>query len=642
MKRSRDSRSDRDRRRPAMMAVRAVRAVMTVESLERRFALSSMPLALAPVLVTPIQIAASTVQPRTAVHPASTAAFDALTKTVTDGVRGKAAAEAQAYASSSSGTLAILQWTLLDRIGSAGREALVSRHPATSAWLLGNREALQTLLTSGDAADGRWADASDILCRIIASDARAKSGVPLRIATATALTFASPVISFADKRPIAPLPRYEAYRDWDASGQLFSSFRNLTAWEMRYVVGSWAREEELVWARNAIRQDLKSRDRVSDAAFMVPYTEFNKRGVSIQDEKNFYDSKPITLQLIVEYGAVCGGISKFGTAMCQAFGVPAMPVGQPGHCAFIWQKSTRAWAINNDISGWAESSRHDGIHTPWGNPAWFVPLMQASQRDPAGYGAAELLRRVAPLATTAATRAEILAAACAASPLNYPAWVDRGAALIAAKAPQTRVAAAAADAARAFSKNPTAYVALLNAMEPGLVPSTATLADRLQFTRQSLATVATMGKGGADATLVAGALRSFLQYQAAKVAPGFNDQVYRILFAERATGTAITAAAAKNLIPLFTAAVDSLDVATSGAAYVGWRIAAERTFRGLLLQPGTRGGAMEPMTASVRRLQAAKRIGDARWLADVVVAAAREAGDAAVLKTAQTLRTSLG
>lgn len=635
MKTSRDVRSNRrQRRRPT---------AMSIESLERRFALASAQLALAPL--TSDQLTASGVQAFTTViaaHPASTAAFDALAKAVSENVRGKTAAAVQSYAASPEGSLAIMQWTLLDRIGRTGRESLVATHPATSAWLLGNREALQTLLTSGDAADGRWADAADIFCRIVARDARAKTGVPLRIATATALTFASPVISFADKKPIAPLPRYEAYRDWDASGQLFSSFRNLTAWEMRYVVGSWAREDELVWARSAIRQDLKSRDRVSDAAFMVPYTEFNKRGVSIQDEKNFYDSKPVTLKLILEYGAVCGGISKFGTAMCQAFGVPAMPVGQPGHCAFIWQKSTRAWAVNNDISGWAESSRHDGIHTPWGNAAWLVPLMQASQRNAAGYATAELLRRVAPFVTTAATRAAILATACEASPLNYPAWVDRRAALAAAKASQPQWTAVAAEAARAFSKNPTAYVAILNAMEPGLVPSTSTFADRLQFTRQSMATVAAMGRGGADATLVAGALRSFLRYQADKVAPGFSNQVYRIVFAEQAEGTAITAAAAKNLIPLFTAAVDALDVTTSGPAYVGWRIAAERTFRGLILQPGTRAGAMEPITASVRRLQAAKRIGDARWLADIVVAAAKDAGDAAVLKAARSLRTSLG
>ena len=34
---------------------------------------------------------------------------------------------------------------------------------------------------------------------------------------------------------------------------------------------------------------------------------------------------------------VCGAVSKFGASCCQAFGVAAMPVGQPGHCAMIWR-----------------------------------------------------------------------------------------------------------------------------------------------------------------------------------------------------------------------------------------------------------------------------------------------------------------
>ena len=42
------------------------------------------------------------------------------------------------------------------------------------------------------------------------------------------------------------------------------------------------------------------------------------------------------MALMHEVGAVCGGVSKFGVAMAQAFGIPAMPVGQPGHCAFLW------------------------------------------------------------------------------------------------------------------------------------------------------------------------------------------------------------------------------------------------------------------------------------------------------------------
>jgi len=83
-------------------------------------------------------------------------------------------------------------------------------------------------------------------------------------------------------------------------------------------------------------------------------------------------------------GSVCGGISKFGVDMAQAFGLPAMPVGQPGHCAFIWYKNG-GFALSNDINGWAGSSTHGGIAPAWNgltkySVSWYR-LMDAAQKS---------------------------------------------------------------------------------------------------------------------------------------------------------------------------------------------------------------------------------------------------------------------
>ncbi len=51
---------------------------------------------------------------------------------------------------------------------------------------------------------------------------------------------------------------------------------------------------------------------------------------------------------------------------------------------------------------------------------------------------------------------------------------------------------------------------------------------------------------------------------------------------------------------------------------------------------------MTALQATVRRLQNAKRIDDARWLADRLMDALKQAGDAASLETATDLRKSLG
>ena len=51
-------------------------------------------------------------------------------------------------------------------------------------------------------------------------------------------------------------------------------------------------------------------------------------------------------------GGVCGAVSKVAAGMSQAWGVCAMPVGQPGHCAYIWQR--REWINDEDNRGSGE------------------------------------------------------------------------------------------------------------------------------------------------------------------------------------------------------------------------------------------------------------------------------------------------
>ena len=46
---------------------------------------------------------------------------------------------------------------------------------------------------------------------------------------------------------------------------------------------------------------------------MVAYKPSNHSGVSIHAGALYYDNNPCTLQILHKYGAVCGGVSKFGT-----------------------------------------------------------------------------------------------------------------------------------------------------------------------------------------------------------------------------------------------------------------------------------------------------------------------------------------
>ena len=88
--------------------------------------------------------------------------------------------------------------------------------------------------------------------------------------------------------------------------------------------------------------------------------------------------------MVFEEGAVCGGISKTGTNLWTAFGMPASVNGQPGHAAYLQYgvqgaengktytaengEDYRAgiWWLGNNISGWVESEKGERLLAGWG------------------------------------------------------------------------------------------------------------------------------------------------------------------------------------------------------------------------------------------------------------------------------------
>ena len=100
----------------------------------------------------------------------------------------------------------------------------------------------------------------------------------------------------------------------------------------------------------------------------------NGKECSIHRSKDFYENQPVTWPWVEKLGGVCGEVSKTCVGACQARGVPAMPVGQPGHCALIWAKPNNKgswdWTLYNDVGGITNAYRHGRIQTPWLGAAW--------------------------------------------------------------------------------------------------------------------------------------------------------------------------------------------------------------------------------------------------------------------------------
>lgn len=530
------------------------------------------------------------------------------------------------FAAGEHGRAALLQWRLLEKIGPEGR-----KDPAlaeTLAWLLADQDALAMLFGSGEPAGGRWREAVGVLGRC-ARDGTHREGLPLRVSVATALVFAEPVRAMADGSEIDPVARVDSFLEWDTRGELFPSFRELSPWELRFVVGSWSTDADLAWARANIKPDLRRRDKVGEAAHMLAYNLTNKNGVSVQEGKRFYDDKPMTLAVMLEYGGVCGAISRFGSSMSQAFGVPAMPVGQPGHCAFLWQKEPRAWTIGNDISGWSESAQHDGVFLPWGREAWFVRLMQDAQADRAGLVAAEALLGAAELGGEASW-GTFASEACRSAPQHYGAWSMR---LSAARGAKTGKGARDAgkdlpkELAAAFARHPVAYARLANMLPTG--PAPATDAEEVRRARALAATIAGFARAGADAGLSSWALRTVLEESARRLS-GAQDAGAALAFVrgEPAPAGAPKSDALGKVVGLAFEATDALDVAPQGSAHDAWKGALDRAVRGTAGLAEERDAGLRAIERRVAGLAGQSRLDDARWLADRLVEAVKAAKSA--------------
>ncbi len=288
-------------------------------------------------------------------------------------------------------------------------------------WLAGRPTLLETYLSSGTPNEYN-ATGLNVWGKIWGTrlDSR-EEGVYQRLAVATALTFAAPFGHMADGAPVDPTKRYNYFADAYKKGLLFPYFEKGAPWELRYVVSSWARDDDMDWVRAKVDPKLKNQESIGDACWMVPYRDTNAKGVSVQEGSKYYDYKPMTLQLMVEVGGVCGAISRFGTSVCQAYGIPAMPLGQPGHCAHVWRNQEGSWKLGQDISSWPQSWQHDGIRILFGARPSYLVLYDKAVTDPLKFMQSQRLMWFAALEPNLDLRLKLLSLSVQAAPANLPA-----------------------------------------------------------------------------------------------------------------------------------------------------------------------------------------------------------------------------
>nr|WP_255449800.1 putative mucin/carbohydrate-binding domain-containing protein [Bacillus sp. BPN334] len=330
---------------------------------------------------------------------------------------------------------ALAQWQFISQTGGATMDAFAKKdadHQKFLSWAMKNTSVMNTYLEGGSPTGKNPVNALEIWNTIWNADADSHEGLYLKLAVATSLAHAEPIKYWTNNQPINPLIRYQHYKSADQNNELLPCFRTYDVWHLRLVVNTWSPEEDLTWARNMINTEhpeLKNQDKVGESAYLIDYVTHNKDGVSIQAGNDAFYGLGWNLSSIYKFGGVCGNISKFGTQVSQAFGVAAMPVGQPGHCALIWNNKPSSWNLGYDISGWGQSSRHDATVIPWSdnsptNQVPYMLLFENAEREPVKLDQSERLRWLAKAMTSTDNKIAIYKISTNILPINFLVWKD--------------------------------------------------------------------------------------------------------------------------------------------------------------------------------------------------------------------------
>ena len=216
--------------------------------------------------------------------------------------------------------------------------------------LLADGDLMKQMLVAGGAAGGKYGQAMQVYTEIQKASTKAKEGILKRLALGTSLQHALPVSQRnAEDQTNAPtmvdpVKRYLHFEKAFLAGELDPGFKDLSAWDCRFVGNGDEPDEQLAWGREMLRNYRPDQIATSDNRWR--YVESVKTEVKYggQDQKN---DKPALgfYQNIINTGGVCGRRAFFGRFILRCFGVPTLARPQPGHATLVhWTPA--GWVIN--------------------------------------------------------------------------------------------------------------------------------------------------------------------------------------------------------------------------------------------------------------------------------------------------------
>lgn len=172
--------------------------------------------------------------------------------------------------------------------------------------------------------------------------------------------------------------RYLYFAESIDQDRLNGYFAQLPTWLMHYCCGwkgnsPFGTANTMRWLRDNCAAPARA---YTGMAYQVPYLPTNVYGDSIFTQWYYQPFDVIYPDNFAketrDVGAVCGGLSHFGTSAACANGVPAITMGEPGHCAYAVYFDGK-WHGANSLS----EDRHPHWNT-WGEYTWSALQMQTA------------------------------------------------------------------------------------------------------------------------------------------------------------------------------------------------------------------------------------------------------------------------
>lgn len=209
--------------------------------------------------------------------------------------------------------------------------------------LLNDPDAMAALLESGPVPD----DMSGVLDLLYDITRLHPDAMDNPISRDTAIACAHEGIRRKMDRDLAIARGDYFIRNWK-DRRLHAVFDDIQPWERRFIAygPQWGGYSEISSMEYLLENVHIPVEAYSGACWRAPYRGRNAFGDSVhgrwyyQPIADHYDS---FAEMVDIHGGVCGALSNFGAAAAIANGVPALTVGEPGHCAYAVRVRPNQW-----------------------------------------------------------------------------------------------------------------------------------------------------------------------------------------------------------------------------------------------------------------------------------------------------------